>query len=103
MIREVETTEELGENLVGPVIRGGDLADAVIDAVAADNPDADVIVLDRGDYVRIHTERECVLTKASLERCLGREFNLAHLEAEMPSFKGRLQTRWNELRWFYKN
>jgi toluene monooxygenase system protein D len=103
MIREIETTDELGDDLVGPIIRAGDLADAVIEAVEADNPQREVIVLDRGDYVRIHTDRECVLTKSSLERALGREFNLAYLEAEMPSFKGRLQSRWNELRWSYKN
>ena len=57
MIREVETTEELGEDLVGPVIRSRELADAVIEAVEQDNPASVVTVLDRGGYVRIHTEK----------------------------------------------
>jgi toluene monooxygenase system protein D len=103
MIREVETAEELENDLVGPVLRSGELADAVIDAVEQDNPGRVVTVLDRGDYVRIHTEKECILTKISLEKYLGRAFELALLEREMPSFKGRLRTRSDEIRWFYKN
>ena len=41
--------------MVGPVIRGldADLADAVIEAIEADNPDADVVVDDEGGYIRI--------------------------------------------------
>jgi toluene monooxygenase system protein D len=91
----------LGPNLVGPVVRSGMLADAVIDAVADDNPGRDVLVMDRDDYVRIHTEQECRLTRASLERHLGRPFQLAALEIDMPSFAGRLRTRTDEYVWFY--
>ena len=85
------------------MIRSRELADAVIEAVEQDNPASIVTVLDRGGYVRVHTEKECVLTKRSLEQALGRDFDLARLEVEMPSFKGRLQTRSEEFRWFYKN
>ena len=95
-------TEEMDENMVGPVLREGTLADAVIDAVFDDNPDKEVHVFERGDYVRIHTERDCRLTRASIERHLGRRFELAMLEAEMPAFKGRMQASSDELRWFYK-
>src|SRR5215475_11597114 len=90
---------ELGDDLVGPVIREGALADAVIDAVTDDNPGKDVKVFERGDYVRIHTERECRLTRASIEMHLGRRFELAMLEAEMPSFKGRMESSTEEMRW----
>ena len=94
---------ELGDDLVGPVIREGALADAVIDAVTDDNPGKDVKVFERGDYVRIHTERECRLTRASIQMHLGRHFELAMLEAEMPSFKGRMESSTEEMRWFYAN
>lgn len=55
--------------LVGPVLRGmdGELAEAVIAAVERDNPDREVLVDDQGGYIRIATERRCVLTRSTLE------------------------------------
>ena len=101
-IVKLEPDQEHLEDLVGPVIRAGNLAEAVIDAIAVDNPGRDVLVLDRDDYVRIHTVGSCRLTRASLETCLGQPFRLAELEIDMPSFKGRLITRDTEYRWFYQ-
>jgi hypothetical protein len=92
---------EGAHDLVGPVIRAGNLAEAVIEAVEADNPDRDVLVLDRDDYVRIHPTSQCRLTRSSLERSLGQPFQLAALEIDMPSFKGRLSTRTDEYVWYY--
>jgi toluene monooxygenase system protein D len=83
-------------------MRSGDLAEAVIVAVADDNPGRDVLVTDRGDYLHIHTLMDCRLTRASLERNLGRDCELSMLEVEMPSFAGRLQTSDHEYRWYYK-
>lgn len=93
----------MNDNLVGPIIRSGDLADAVVDAVIDDNPDREVMVFEREDYVRIHTERDCLLTKASIEKHLGRAFDMAMLEIEMPSFKGRMQSNTEQMRWYYVN
>ena len=93
----------MDENLVGPVIRSGELADAVIDAAIEDNPDREVMVFEREDYVRIHAERNCVVTRASIEKHLGRAFEMAMLEIEMPSFKGRMQASTEQMRWFYVN
>ena len=95
-------TETVAYDAVGPVMRSGDVADAVIDAVADDNPDRDVYVTDRGDYLHIHTLMDCRLTRASLERNLGRDYDLAMLEIEMPAFAGRMQTSDGEYRWYYK-
>jgi hypothetical protein len=97
---ELETDAAIDADLVGPVIRSGRLAESVIDAVAEDNPDTDVLVMDRDDYVRIHTRGTCRLTRQSLEKALGEPINLAALEIEMPSFKGRLRTRTDEYLWF---
>jgi toluene monooxygenase system protein D len=98
---EIDSAAALGHDLVGPVVRAGALAEAVIDAVEADNPGRDVMVLDRDDYLRIHTSQECRLTQASLARFLGQPYQLAALEIDMPSFKGRLRTRTDEYVWFY--
>jgi hypothetical protein len=60
-------------------------------------------VTDRGDYVRIEVDGRCRLTRRSLERYLGYELPLTHLEIEMPSFAGRLLTRTEEYVWFFEN
>src|SRR5262249_44601285 len=98
---DVHDADSVSHDLVGPVIRSGPLAEAIIGAVADDNPGSDVIVVDRGDYLRIHTARRCLLTRASLERHLGQPMALAALEIDMPSFTGRLRTRVDEYLWFY--
>jgi hypothetical protein len=99
---EMDVAMESSPNLVGPVIRAGTLAEAVIDAVEEDNPGQDVLVLDRDDYVRIHTLGRCRLTRSSLRKHLGGNYELAALEIDMPAFKGRLKTRTDEYLWFYE-
>ena len=90
-------------NLVGPVLRVGDLAEAVARAITEDNPGKRISILDRGDYVRIHTEQKCRLTRQTLERQLGHPYELRLLEIDMPSFSGRLETRADEYVWYYRN
>ena len=85
---------------VGPILRAGEIADAVIEAISEDNPDRIVYVTDRGDYIRIHTIDECHLTRASLEKYLGRDYALPRLEIEMPSYSGRISTSDTEYRWY---
>ena len=96
-------TDAVAYDAVGPIMRSGEIAEAVIDAVEEDNPGRDVYVTDRGDYLHIHTLNDCRLTKASLERSLGRSYDLALLEIEMPSFAGRMQTSDREYRWYFKS
>ncbi len=102
-IVDMDASDESSPDLVGPVIRAGNLAEAVIDAIEEDNPGQDVLVLDREDYVRIHTRGACRLTQSSLEKHFGQSYQLAALEIDMPSFKGRLKTRTDEYVWFYQN
>jgi hypothetical protein len=90
-------------NWVGPVLRVGDLAESVASAIAEDNPGKRICIVDRGDYVRIHTEQKCRLTKKTLEQHLGHPYELRLLEIEMPSFSGRLETHADEYVWYYRN
>jgi hypothetical protein len=90
------------DNLVGPVLRVGDIADAVARAIEEDNPGKPVTIVDRGDYVRIHTEQRCRLTRETLQRVLGQAYDLRLLEIDMPSFSGRLKTRGDEYVWYYQ-
>lgn len=86
---------------VGPIIRGvdGELCDAVINAIEDDNPGADVEVDDQGGYVKITTPQRCRLTRASLERELGRSFNLPELEINLAGFAGRIIVGDDEIIW----
>jgi hypothetical protein len=96
-----ETGGEEHDDFVGPVIRAGDFAEVVARSIEDDNPGKGVRIVDRGNYVRIHTDRVCRLTRATLERHLGRPYELRMLEIEMPSFRGRLKTRDEAFVWFY--
>jgi toluene monooxygenase system protein D len=102
-MEDARAAETLPPNAVGPILRAGEIADAVIDAIAEDNPDKEVVVVDRGDYVRVHTAGQCRLSKGTLEKYLGREYELPMLEIEMSSFSGRLRTRWNEYVWYLEH
>ncbi len=88
--------------MVGPVVRGLDpvLAEAVVSAIEVDNPDADVVVDDRGGYIRIGTPNQCRLTRASLEDALGRTFRLHQLEPQLAGFAGRMQLTDDEVVWY---
>lgn len=88
--------------MVGPVVSGmdGALADAVIAAVEADNPDADVDVDDQGGYIRVQIPGRCRITRASLEEALGRTFQLHQLEPSLAGFAGRMRVTDEEITWY---
>ncbi|HET6582328.1 MAG TPA: MmoB/DmpM family protein [Nannocystaceae bacterium] len=74
---------------VGPVLVDGDASRAVIAAIRELN--TDVSVHDRGAYLRVEVPGRCVVTRAAIERVMGRPFQLpGDLECIMPSFKGEL-------------
>ena len=90
------------QKMVGPVIRGADadLADAVIEAIEADNPGADVQVEDAGGYIRISVPQRCRLSRASLENALGYSFELSRLELSLSAFAGRMKATDDEVLWY---
>jgi toluene monooxygenase system protein D len=91
------------QKLVGPVLRGvdQDVIEALITAIEADNPEAELLFEDHGGYVRIHTPRRCRLTRKHLEAALGRSFRLAELEPALAGFAGRMRTVGDdELEWY---
>jgi toluene monooxygenase system protein D len=72
---------------VGPVLEAGPLASVLIAAIREQN--GEVEVQDRGAYFRVLVPQRCVLSRAAIERRLGRAFRLpGDLELVMPSFKG---------------
>jgi toluene monooxygenase system protein D len=88
---------------VGPVLRpmDQDMIEALLTAIEADNPGAEVLYEDHGGYVRIHTPWRCRVTRKSLEAALGRSFRLAELELSVSAFAGRMRYVGDEaLEWY---
>jgi toluene monooxygenase system protein D len=83
---------------VGPVLQSGPVAHAIIAAIKDLNQD--VMVVDRGAYVRVLVPRCCVVTRSAIETHLGRSFRFpGELEIVMSGFKGSLQLNQNDAAW----
>ena len=92
----------LHNNNVGPVMRAGDMADAVAEAAEIDNPGKEIHVDDKIAYLRIFTDGEMIIRRETVEECLGRPFKMNELEVNMSSFAGQIDTNSDRAR-FYLN
>ena len=99
----VSSPSSASKNLVGPVIQAGEIAEAVVAAVREDNPGKEVHVSDRGSYMRIEVDLECVIRRETLERELGRPFRMSELEVNMPAFVGQIETASDHIRFYFGN
>jgi hypothetical protein len=83
---------------VGPVLQSGLVANAIIAAIKDLNQD--VMVVDRGAYVRVLVPRCCIVTRSAIEKHLGRSFRFpGELETVMSAFKGSLQLNQDDAAW----
>jgi len=89
-------------NRVGPVLRQGALAKAVVEAAEADNPDRVIVVDDKVAYVRISTDGEMILRRATIEEMLGQPFQMRDLEVELSSFAGRIDNAEEYIRFYFE-
>ena len=85
---------------VGPVMQSGDVAKAVVDAIQEDNPGREFDVHDRGTYIRIDVENECLIRRKTVEEMIGRPFKMFELEAHMSAFNGQIETDSEFVRFF---
>ena len=86
------TTANDAGNLVGPVMRAGDIADAVVEAIQEDNEGREVITETHASYVRIKVADECFVRFETVGDVLGRTVTRGDIEANMPSFAGFIRT-----------
>jgi len=77
--------------------------DAIIAAIVEDNPGKQISVIDRGAYTRVSGDGELRVTRASIERNLGRDFQMRQLEGLMSAFAGRIDMTSEEVWWRLKN
>jgi hypothetical protein len=83
---------------VGPVLQTGTVANAIIAAIKDLNKD--VMVVDRGAYVRVLVPKYCVVTRAAIEKHLGRTFRFpGELETVMSAFKGMFELNQDDAAW----
>jgi toluene monooxygenase system protein D len=83
---------------VGPVLQAGTVASAIIAAIKELNQD--VMVVDRGAYLRVLVPQYCVVTRSAIEKHLGRSFRFpGELEIVMSAFKGSLQLNQEDAAW----
>ena len=86
---------------VGPVLQSGTVANAIIAAIKDLNQD--VVVVDRGAYVRVLVPRCCIVTRSAIEKHLGRSFRFpGELETVMSAFKGSLQLNQDDAAWRFQ-
>ncbi|MEV0227169.1 MmoB/DmpM family protein [Streptomyces sp. NPDC050704] len=84
---------------VGPVLRMSDDVDSIVAAILDDNPGQDITVDDQGAYTRVSADGTLRVTRSSIERHLGRAFEMHQLEAVMAAFAGRIDMTSHEVRW----
>jgi toluene monooxygenase system protein D len=90
--------DRLDSRCVGPVLEAGLLADAVIAAIQESN--RGVTILRRASYNRVLVPDRCVVSRADVEKHLGRALQFpADLEKIMPSFKGAFGVSEDRAEW----
>jgi toluene monooxygenase system protein D len=86
---------------VGPVLQAGALTNAIIAAIRDLN--RDVVVVDRGAYLRVLAADRCIVTRAAIEEHLGRPVRFpGELETVMSGFKGAICLTDEEAIWQYE-
>jgi toluene monooxygenase system protein D len=93
-------TDDKRRNSVGPVLRVGEVADAVVEAIQEDNPDKEFVIEDRVAYVRVETEGECIIRQETLSAALGRPISISEIEVNLTSFAGRIETTDKYMRFY---
>jgi toluene monooxygenase system protein D len=87
------------EDAVGPVLRMCDEVEPVIQAIVDDNPGREIEVVGSGSYVRVQTKGFMRVTLASLQRHVGRTFEMRQLGSMLSAFAGRITTSSDEITW----
>ncbi len=91
---------ERSKNMAGPLIRGGDIARAVAEAAKIDNPDKEIIVEDRGAYMRIEADGGLIIRQDTVSEFLGRRFEIRDLEVNLSGFSGFIDTQDDYVRFY---
>jgi len=98
---QITDLNKLPKNIVGPVLTKDEFSYGVIEAIAVDNPNTFIGVIDRGSYIRVVGDRELILKKATLEDIIGREVRFpGEVEIRMSAFAGKIIVGGEYIKWY---
>jgi toluene monooxygenase system protein D len=87
---------------VGPVMKAGEIGEAVIEAIREDNEGRKIEVEEHESYYRVKVEGECLISLATVSDMLGREVLVSDIEQNMPSFEGFIRVSTDQMRFLSK-
>ena len=103
MTEKSVTQVEDAVRMAGPLLRGGEIAVAAIEAIELDNPDKKIMIADHRTYVRVEANGGVIIRKKTMEDVLGRPFQMQELEVNLSGFSGQIETHEDYMRWYFKN
>lgn len=89
--------------MAGPLLRAGEVTDALIEALQEDNPGKELMVRDASGYVRVEGPGGLTLHRKTIEDVLGRPFTMQEIEIHMTGFSGKIEMTADTIRWFFRN
>ena len=87
----------------GPVLRSGEMAQVIVEALQEDNPDKELRVSDHSGYIRVEGPEGLILRRDTVEQVLGRPFRMQEMEIVMTGFSGKIETTTDYVRWYFKS
>jgi toluene monooxygenase system protein D len=85
----------------GPLLRGGDMQVAALEAIEIDNPGAELRVDDHRTYVRVEAPGGLIIRRETMAEVLGRPFSMQELEVNLTGYSGQIETHEDYMRWFF--
>ncbi len=89
-------------NKVGPVLMTGEIAVAAVEALDEDNPGKEFEIQDHEAYIRVETDDDCIIRRATMEKILGRPFVMQELEVVLSTFSGRIDLSSDHARFYFE-
>ncbi|MDH3673045.1 MAG: MmoB/DmpM family protein [Gammaproteobacteria bacterium] len=92
------TNDTRQKRFVGPIIKTGEIGDAVLEAIREDNDGRKIEVEEHASYMRIKVQGECVIRFATVGDMLGRDVTRSDIEANMPALEGFIRVDSEQMR-----
>lgn len=90
------------ERYVGPVMKAGEIGEAVIEAIHEDNEGRDIKIEEHESYYRVKVAGECTISLQTLSDILGRDILVSEIEQNMPAFEGFIRVGSDQVRFLSK-
>ena len=96
------TDNTADSRFVGPVMKAGEIGEAVIEAIQEDNEGRTIEIEEHESYYRVKVQGECVVRFETVSEMLGRDVLLSDIESSMPAFEGFIRTDSEQMKFLSK-